>query len=77
MQKMSTVEFVEDLVIVNTCLAELSELSKTLQKRDMNVIMANGRKRPTEKINAIEKISFLFSIKSLRYPILNYESLWG
>jgi len=40
-RKMSTVQFVEDLVLVNTCLAELSELSEILQKRDMNVMTAN------------------------------------
>ena len=54
MQKMSTVEFVEDLVIVNTCLAQLSELSETLQKRDMNVMMAN--KHILWSINALKKI---------------------
>ena len=31
-RKMSTVQFVEALVLVNTCLAKLSELSKTYKK---------------------------------------------
>ena len=53
-KKMSTIQFVEDLVLVNTCLAELSELSETLQKRDMNVINAN--KHILWSINALKKV---------------------
>ena len=53
-KKMSTIQFVEDLLLVNTCLAELSELSETLQKRDMNVINAN--KHILWSINALKKV---------------------
>ena len=50
---MLTVQFVEDLVLVNTCLAELPELLK-LHTSDMNVIKAN--KHIIWSINALRKI---------------------
>ena len=40
-KKMMTQQFVEDLALVRDCLAQLSLLSETLQKRKMNCVMAN------------------------------------
>ena len=51
---MLTVQFVEDLVLVNRCLAKLSKLLKTLQKPDVNVIKAN--KHILWSINGLDKI---------------------
>lgn len=86
-KKMTTQEFVEDLALVRDCLAQLSLLSETLQKRKVNCIMASRHIQWTvNSLSAIkkavsdEKYSFSFIVsdeKSLSFktvPLQKYMS---